>query len=70
MRALLLALVLAASGSALAQQKIVFGLVSPIAVAHAPLYFARELGWWDIDHASKHLDLRTLEATDLPVPAA
>jgi uncharacterized protein YuzE len=24
----------------------------------------------DIDHASKHLDLRTLEATDLPVPAA
>ncbi|MSQ54518.1 MAG: hypothetical protein EXR31_04030 [Betaproteobacteria bacterium] len=46
MRALLLALLLAASGSALAQQKIVFGLVSPVAVAHAPLFLAKELGWW------------------------
>ena len=31
---------------AAAQQKLVFGLVSSIAVAHAPLYMAKELGYW------------------------
>lgn len=36
-----------------AQQRIVFGLVSNIAVAHAPLYFAKELGYW----AEEKLDI-------------
>ncbi len=46
MRALIVALLLSFADGALAQQKVVFGLVSSIAVAHSPLYAAKELGWW------------------------
>jgi len=46
MRALAAALLLAAACVAHAQQKIVFGLVSPPNVSHGPLYIAKELGYW------------------------
>ena len=50
----LLALGLAAPAAA--QQKLVFGLVSSIAVAHAPLYMAKELGYW----AEEKLDVEVV----------
>ncbi len=46
MRTLALAFLLFAAGAAQAQQKIVFGLVSPPNVSHGPLYIAKELGYW------------------------
>lgn len=46
MRALLAAALIVTGGLAQAQQKIVFGLVSPPAVPHAPLFLAKDLGYW------------------------
>lgn len=46
MRALLAAVLIAFAGASLAQQKIVFGLVSPPGVGHGPLFIAKELGYW------------------------
>jgi len=45
-RALLLAALVALAGAAQAQQKVVFGLVSPPGVGHGPLFIAKELGYW------------------------
>lgn len=52
----LVVLAAAASGAAAAQQKLVFGLVSSIAVAHAPLFLAKELGYW----AEEKLDVEVV----------
>lgn len=57
MRALALAVLVAAAGVAQAQQKIVFGLVSPPGVGHAPLFIAKELGYW----AQEGIDVEVIQ---------
>ena len=60
---ILLAALVLPIGRAEAQQKVVFGLVSSHAVAHAPLYFAKDLGYW----AEEKLDIEDISLFELVV---
>lgn len=57
MRMLLTAVLIAFAGAAHAQQKVVFGLVSPPGVGHAPLFIAKELGYW----ADEGIDVQVVQ---------
>jgi NitT/TauT family transport system substrate-binding protein len=57
MRTLLAAVLIAFAGAAQAQQKVVFGLVSPPGVGHGPLFIAKELGYW----AEEGIDVQVVQ---------